>query len=376
MKLWQKTYLSAILTCTLILYICMFIVSAPPVAMTLETGMRSAKTEERAISNALEQAVTRVAPARRTIVATQFLSAYEGSGLQFRFSLGEETLYSTISMELAKADGTAGFIREGEQLYLFICDRIPSGYGFLYLKNAEQTQAVLNRQLLTATLTGTGVALFMAVILYILLYRVNLPVSRLAHEMRTPLTVMRGYAETIRDTRLTDEQRHMAASYIADESRRLSEISSRLLTMHNKEEITDDFAPVDLKELFTHLQKTYPEVSYEIGWGTLIGDRAMLSSLLSNLIENAAKASDPGSLVELRSEKNRITVTDHGRGLTDEELAYLNSPPRLRRIHAQGGIGIPLCHQIAKAHGAQLRFTRMEDGGTQAEITFYNLVTG
>ncbi len=376
MKLWQKTYLLAALTCVLILYICMFIVSAPPVVMTLESGMRSAKTEERAISNALEQAVTRVAPARRTIVATQFLSAYEGSGLQFRFSLGKETLYSTVSMELAKAEGTAGFIREGEQLYFFICDRIPSGYGFLYLKNAEQMQALLNRQLLTATLTGTAVALFMAIVLYILLYRVNLPVSRLAHEMRTPLTVMRGYAETIRDTRLTDEQRHMAASYIADESRRLSEISSRLLTMHNKEEIGDDFAPVDLEELFTHLQKTYPEVSYEIGWGTLIGDRAMLSSLLSNLIENAARASDPGSPIELRSERNRITVTDHGRGLTDGELAYLNAPPRFRRMHIQGGIGIPLCHQIAKVHGAQLSFSRTGDGGTQAEITFYNPVTG
>ena len=375
MKLWQKTYLLAATTCALILYGCMFIVSAPPLAMTVESGMRAAKTEERAIAAALEKAVTSVGPARSSAVAEEFLSGYEGSGLSFGFSLDGGTVYSTLPAEMHKAEGTAGFLREGKTLYLFICDRLPSGCALTYCKNADGISELLTRQLLTATLTGTAVALFMAVVLYILLYRVNLPVSRLAHEMRTPLTVMRGYAETIRDTVLTDEQRFVAASYIADESRRLTEISSRLLTMHSKDEIGDDFGPVDLEELFRHLQKTYPEVEYEIGWDTLIGDEAMLSSLLSNLIENAVRASDPGTPVELRSEKNRITVTDHGRGLTDEELAYLNHPPRLRRIHAQGGIGIPLCHSIANAHGAKLVFSRTEDGGTEAEITFYNSVT-
>lgn len=376
MKLWQKTYLLAATTCALILYGCMFIVSAPPLAMTVESGMRAAKTEERAIAAALEKAVTSVGPARSSAVAAEFLSGYEGSDLSFGFRLDGETVYSTLPAEMKKAEGTAGFLREGKDLFLFISDRLPSGYTLTYLKNADGVSDLLTRQLFTATLTGTVVALFMAIVLYILLYRVNLPVSRLAHEMRTPLTVMRGYAETIRDTVLTDEQRYTAASYIAEESKRLTGISSRLLTMHNRDEIGDDFGPVDLRELFTHLQKTYPEVAYEIGWDTLIGDEAMLSSLLSNLIENAVKASDPDTPVLLRSERNRITVTDHGRGLTDEELHYLNRPPRLRRIHTQGGIGIPLCHQIAKEHGATLSFSRTEDGGTEAEITFYNSVTG
>lgn len=376
MKLWQKTYLLAVLTCAVILFACMFIVSAPAVSMTVENGMRSAKTEERAIAAALEQTVSGVGPSRRNAVASEFLKNYEGSGILFRFCRGEEELYSSLPFGLIKAEGTAGFVRRGKELYVFICDALPSGYGLTYLKSAAPIDGILRRQLVTATLTGTLVALFMAVILYVLLYRVNLPVSRLAHEMRTPLTVMRGYAETIRDTRLTDEQRHTAASYIADESRRLSEISSRLLTMHNKDDAGDDFGPVDLVELFGHLQKTYPEVVYEASWETLIGDRAMLSSLLSNLIENAVRASDPGSPVELRSEWNRITVTDHGKGLTDAELRYLNDPPRIRRIHSQGGIGIPLCHQIAKTHGAKLTFSRTEDGGTEAKITFYNSVTG
>ena len=374
MKLWQKTYLLAVLTCAVILFICMFVVSAPAVAMTAENGIRTARTEERAISSALERTVSSVSPSRRRAVAAEFLKNYEGSDLTFRFT--DETVYSSLPFMLTKAEGTAGFVRHEKELYVFLSDMLPSGYSLLYLKSASTIDRLLVRQLLTATLTGTVIALFMALILYVLLYRVNLPVSRLAHEMRTPLTVMRGYAETIRDTRLTDEQRHTAASYIADESRRLSEISSRLLTIHNKDDAGDDFGPVDLVELFGHLQKTYPEVVYEASWETVIGDRAMLSSLLSNLIENAVRASEPGSPVELRSERNRITVTDHGKGLTDAELRYLNDPPRIRRIHTKGGIGIPLCHQIAKTHGAKLTFSRTEDGGTEAKITFYNSVTG
>ena len=375
MKLWQKTYLLSTLLCALILYGCMFGVTAPAISATVRGATDAAFREERALAGALEQTMDKAPEGRQLPVLRTFLGYYEGTGLTFRVADIEDEIYSTLPCPVEKAPGTMGFLRDRGRLYLFISDRLPSGYDFLYLKDAADTDGLLRHQVLAAALTGTAVALFMAAALYVLLYRVNLPVSRLAHEMRTPLTAMKGYAETLRDAKLTEEQRYMAASYLADESNRLSDVSARLLTLHNAKEESTSFGPVDVEDLFDHIKQTYPTVTYEVHWPTIFGDGAMLSSLLNNLVDNAVKASPAGAPVELRAAPNILAVTDHGSGLSDAALQYVNHPSKFKKLHDAGGLGVPLCHQIAKAHGAKLTYARGADGGTVATVTFYNSLT-
>ena len=218
MKLWQKTYLFSTLLCALILFGCMFGVTAPAISATVRSATDAALREEKAIAGALETTMDKAPEGRQLPVLRTFLDYYAGTGLAFRVTEAGEERYATVPFPVDKAPGTLGFLRQEGRLYLFISDRLPSGYDFLYLKDGAATDALLRRQVLSAALTGTAVALFMAAALYALLYRVNLPVSRLAHEMRTPLTAMRGYAETLRDVKLSDEQRYMAAAYIAEET--------------------------------------------------------------------------------------------------------------------------------------------------------------
>lgn len=375
MKLWQKTYLLSTLLCALILYGCMFGVTAPAITATVRSATDAALREEKAIAGALERTMVQAPVGRQVPVMKTFLGYYTGTGLTFQVAYATEDLYVTTPFPVKKAPGTLGFLRDQGRLYLFVSDRLPSGYDFLYLKDAAATDALLRRQVTAAALTGTLVALFMAGALYALLYRVNLPVSRLAHEMRTPLTAMKGYAETLRDAKLTEEQRYMAAGYIAEESTRLSDISARLLTLHNAREEATPFGPVDVEELFDHIQQTYPTVTYEVRWPTLLGDRSMLASLLNNLVDNAVKASPPGAPIELVAAPNVLTVTDHGSGMSDEAVRYVNRPSKFKKLHDAGGLGVPLCHQIAKAHGAKLTYARGADGGTVATVTFYNSLT-
>ena len=375
MKLWQKTYLFSTLLCALILFGCMFGVTAPAISATVRSATDAALREEKAIAGALETTMDKAPEGRQLPVLRTFLDYYAGTGLAFRVTEAGEEQYATLPFPVDKAPGTLGFLRQEGRLYLFISDRLPSGYDFLYLKDGAATDALLRRQVLSAALTGTAVALFMAAALYALLYRVNLPVSRLAHEMRTPLTAMRGYAETLRDVKLSDEQRHMAAAYIAEETSRLSDVSARLLTLHNAREEATPFGPVDVQDLFDHIVQTYPTVTYEVHWPTVFGDGAMLSTMLNNLVGNAVKASPPGAPVELRAAPNVIAVTDHGVGMSDEALSYVNHPSRFKKLHPGGGLGVPMCHQIAKAHGAKLTYARAADGGTVATVTFYNTLT-
>ncbi len=375
MKLWQKTYLLSTLLCALILYGCMFGVTAPAITATIRTATDAALREEKAIAGALERTMVQAPVGRQVPVMKTFLGYYTGTGLTFQVAYATEDLYVTTPFPVKKAPGAMGFVRNEGRLYLFVSDTLPSGFDFLCLKDASATDALLRRQVTAAALTGTLVALLMAAALYILLYRVNLPVSRLAHEMRTPLTAMKGYAETLRDAKLTEEQRYMAAGYIAEESTRLSDISARLLTLHNAREEATPFGPVDVEELFDHIRQTYPTVTYEVRWPTLLGDRAMLASLLNNLVDNAVKASPPGAPIELVAVPNVLTVTDHGSGMSDEALRYVNRPSKFKKLHDAGGLGVPLCHQIAKAHGAKLTYARGADGGTVATVTFYNSLT-
>ncbi|MBR0356162.1 MAG: sensor histidine kinase, partial [Clostridia bacterium] len=93
------------------------------------------------------------------------------------------------------------------------------------------------------------------------------------------------------------------------------------------------------------------------------------------LVDNAVKASPAGAPVELRAAPNILAVTDHGSGLSDEALQYVNHPSKFKKLHDAGGLGVPLCHQIAKAHGAKLTYARGADGGTVATVTFYNSLT-
>ena len=375
MKLWQKTYLLSTLLCALILYGCMFGVTAPALSATVNGAKEATLREERAIANVLERTMDQAPEGRQIPVMQAFLGYYAGTDLSFRVAEAGDELYSSLPFAMNKAPGALGFLRDRGRLFLFVSDRLPSGFDFLYLKDGAATDALLRRQVTAAALTGTLVALLMAAALYILLYRVNLPVSRLAHEMRTPLTAMKGYAETLRDVKLTEEQRHMAASYIAEESTRLSDVSARLLTLHNAREEATPFGPVDVEELFDHIAQTYPTVTYEVHWPTIFGDRAMLSSLLNNLVDNAVKASPAGAPVELRAAPNVLAVMDHGSGMSDEALNYVNHPSKFKKLHSSGGLGVPLCHQIARDHGAKLTYTRGADGGTVATVTFYNTLT-
>jgi signal transduction histidine kinase len=56
--------------------------------------------------------------------------------------------------------------------------------------------------------------------------------------------------------------------------------------------------------------------------------------------------------------------------MSAEQLEYVNNPGRTLNPQKRSGLGIPLCHEIAKLHKAALHFTSEADKGTQAVISF------
>ena len=368
MKLRQKSYLLTTLLVAGVLYVCAFFLILPGVRAMLAAVESRAFAEEKALGLALDGLFEKIAPEEREQYARTF-SAYD-SEAAFSVGLGERTWIATEPAPPETEAGKTAWIARGGRYYLTIADTLSDGIRLRYALDATADVQRLERQAIGTVLLCTALTGGIAVALYVMLERVNRPVERLAHELRTPLTVIRGYGELLERAKLNPEQQHQAASYIVSESERLGEISQKLLTLADARKDVFRTEHVRLSELAAHLKDTYPTLVTEVEWESLTADRALLLSLLGNLIGNAVKASGPQSPVRMRAVPGLIEISDSGSGMTAEQLKYVNDPAHAKNPSIRSGLGVPLCHEIAALHGASLHYTSKEGEGTTATVRF------
>ena len=108
-------------------------------------------------------------------------------------------------------------------------------------------------------------------------------------------------------------------------------------------------------------------------------DADLMRSALVNLVENAIKASERGSTVELIANKNEIIVRDHGRGIPKDEIARVTEPfymvDRSRSKKLGGsGLGLALVQRIADVHHAELVIESELNVGTSIFFRFSDAV--
>ena len=214
----------------------------------------------------------------------------------------------------------------------------------------------------------------------------------LAHEMRTPLTSIHGYAEYIGGAKISEEEKIDAAQYIMSESMRLKNISETLLdtafvrenkimpvTLSAKDMILRTKEHLGERALAHNIQlKVSGEQDFDI-----FGDEVLIELLLSNLAENAIKAcrkvADRSRIVELGAVRQGddcvLFVRDNGIGMTEDQVAHITEPfYRTDRSRSRGeggtGLGLSLCARIAEAHHAILKFQSVPDKGTTVFVTF------
>lgn len=369
MKLRQKSYLLSTLFVTGVLFLCAFFLILPGIRSTLAAVEARALGEEKALGLALDWLFSGMHPEERERYARVF-EAYDSGGAAFAVGLGDRTWVASDPPPVRTEPGKTVWVRHDGHSALSITDTLSDGVWLCYELDATEDVRRVTRQSIGAVLLCTALAGVIAVTLYIVLERVNRPVERLAHELRTPLTVIRGYGELLERAKLTPEQQHQAASYIVAESERLGEISQKLLTLADARKNVFRPERVRLSELAAHLRRTFPTLETEIEWESLTADRALLLSMLGNLIGNAVKASEPGRPVHMKATPGVIEIADSGAGMTPEQLRYVNDPGHAKNPSIRSGLGVPLCHEIAALHGATLSFVSEEGKGTTATVRF------
>lgn len=200
-----------------------------------------------------------------------------------------------------------------------------------------------------------------------------------AHELKTPMTSIIGYADMLRTIQASPAEQYEAAGAIYHEGRRLEALSGKLLALLGLGEETITLQPTALAALWPRLQAACPGVPLQLPAcdAAVQADADLLLDLLCNLVGNAVKASEPGQPVEVRAADNgdtvTLTVADHGCGIPQSEISRVTEPFYMvdkSRARKQGGsgLGLALCKRIAEAHGSDLHIESTPGEGTRVSV--------
>jgi len=211
-------------------------------------------------------------------------------------------------------------------------------------------------------------------------------VDNLAHELRTPLTAIRGYAEYLQNANAREQDRIKAAAYILSETDRMQNLAFKLLDLALISNSTLDAHPIVPSQLLhsakAATEQTWKEKNIHLDISCtlpeLAGDSDLLQSLLINLIDNAVKASSPGSTIRVSAYDDAapiLEVQDCGCGMEKEQVALVCEPfYRVDKSRARNvggvGLGLSLCQQIAALHQADLVIKSRPAAGTTVRIIF------
>ncbi len=207
-------------------------------------------------------------------------------------------------------------------------------------------------------------------------------VGSFAHEMKTPMTSLIGYAELLRSGALTPEEQADAVGYVYSEGKRLEKLSRKLLellVLRRQDLPLLEVSPSALIEnLMERLQPLYAakgvSLSCQCEPGLCLLEPELVWSLLLNLTDNARKAIRNGGRIHYRLEMLpdgcRITVEDSGAGIPPEALAHLTEAfyrADKARSRAQGGfgLGLALCQEVAALHHGSMAFANRPGGGAR-----------
>ncbi len=216
-------------------------------------------------------------------------------------------------------------------------------------------------------------------------------IDDLSHEMRTPLTAIRGYVEYMQAAKLTDEEYYNTLNIIDRQADRMQKLSEGVLSFTRlRNEDADRTTPVNVADLLNDIAKSYSikaqrdNIYLSVSapqYLTIKGDRLLFESLVGNLVDNALNACADTRVkrvsvtAKTKNENIVIEIEDTGIGMSKETLENVHKPffradkSRSRR-RGGAGLGGALCKEIADMYDIDIRYTSQLGNGTKVSLTF------
>lgn len=203
----------------------------------------------------------------------------------------------------------------------------------------------------------------------------NEALAVLAHEMRTPLTSIKGYATALLmdEIAFTPEKQREFLEFIDKECDTLEALIHDILesSLLDSGRLRLEWQPLQLprlaRNIVDEIARLYPQhriiVDFPENFPIVDGDPERLAQVLRNLLDNAAKYSAAGGLIVVRGEvaNNEVTmsVADQGIGIAPEHLnrlfdKFFRVKSRDTRRTIGSGLGLPIARTLVEAHGGRI----------------------
>lgn len=217
--------------------------------------------------------------------------------------------------------------------------------------------------------------------------RINQFSVDVSHELKTPLTILKGETEVaLRKERNAEEYRRILHSHL-EEIDWMTRIIDDLLLLSKADagEVVLNVDEIDFRDLIvdvymnTRLLAQQKQIDFGLGDVSdtkLRGDEVKLRRMLLNVVENGIKYTQRGGSVEISSAVNdgyvRVSVKDTGIGIAEEDIRYIFDrfyrADRSRKRESGSGLGLSISKWIAEAHKGSIEVTNNTPSGSLFSI--------
>lgn len=213
-----------------------------------------------------------------------------------------------------------------------------------------------------------------------------------AHELKTPITAMLGYAQLLerraQRSEAPDSRNRQALRILSDQAQRLDRLITSLLDLSRIQtgQFTIEPGPMDLQALVRRIvEEAQPSIEHHTlvlkGPGEpvmIVGDELRLAQVIQNLLQNAFKYSPSGGEVVVVVEREEsfasVSIVDQGIGIPADALPQLFTRfYRANNVHEPQisgmGLGLYVVYQIVALHGGKVEVTSVEGQGSTFTVS-------
>jgi two-component system sensor histidine kinase MprB len=200
-------------------------------------------------------------------------------------------------------------------------------------------------------------------------------VADASHELRTPITSLRTNIEVLAESEaLPPEERAQLLEDVEEQTTELGMLVADLIELARGDEPHSETEDVRLDHLvsesLTRARRHAPKIHFEAELSPAVveGTRERLTRAVNNLLDNAAKHSPDGGVVEVVADVHGLRVRDHGSGDDPDDLPHLFDR-FYRGASSRGrpgsGLGLAIVRQVAEQHGGTVRAANASGGGAE-----------
>ncbi len=208
-------------------------------------------------------------------------------------------------------------------------------------------------------------------------------IANASHELKTPLTVIKSYSETLTQMELDDNTRAQFLTVIDNEVDRMTNTVSQLLELSKSEAATSGEAvEIDLLVLCKKITDSLAikinesEITLSLeGKGSAVADYQKAYTVISNIIENAVKYTNEHGTITIDISDNLVSVTNSGEGISEGDLSHIFErfyrADKSHNRHTGGtGLGLAIAKECADSIGAIVNANSVPNQYTTFTVQF------